>query len=74
MTFPGYMPSEFADIPMDWKSKVPYTIDSAHRISYQKPNQARVLGNNTKRFGESGHDRHKLLVGISKYGVFISFL
>ncbi|XP_067944381.1 uncharacterized protein [Watersipora subatra] len=62
---PGHLPSELANVPLDWKSSVPYTIDSAQRISYQTPNQPRALSNKTDRFGHSGHDRHKLLLGIA---------
>ena len=61
------MPAEYTDVPKDWKSSVPYTLDSAQRISYQKPNQPKALNNKIDRFGHSGHDRHKILVGISKY-------
>lgn len=60
----GYMPAEFANVASDWRSNVPYTLDSNQRISYQQPNQAPTLSNNTDRFGHSANDRHRLLVGI----------
>lgn len=64
MTCLGYMPTEFTSVPPDWRSNVPYTLDSNQRISYQQPNQIPPLTNNTERFGHSANDRHKLLVGI----------
>ncbi|CAH1778395.1 unnamed protein product [Owenia fusiformis] len=47
----GFQVKEAFDVKDDWRSNVPYTLDSCKRWSYQKPNQQAILKENTTRYG-----------------------
>ncbi|XP_013421037.1 testis-expressed protein 26 [Lingula anatina] len=47
----GFQMKNAFDVSKDWKSQVPFTLDSSTRYSYQQPNQQPELQGNTSRYG-----------------------
>jgi hypothetical protein len=62
---PGYQ-MDTAFYPQDdWKSRIPYTIDSSSRDAYQEPVQQPELRNKTKRYA-SNAKKHISASGIGE--------
>merc|ERR1712178_53188 len=47
----GFQPQAPVKLPVDWKSKVGYSLDSSMRRCYQRPSQQYELKGNTSRYG-----------------------
>jgi len=47
----GFQPTAPVKLPVDWKSKVGYSLDSSMRRCYQRPSQQYELKGNTSRYG-----------------------
>ena len=52
----------------DWKGRVPYTLDSSTRYSFQKPDQTQELKGQTTRYG-SNKQKHVSALGVGEYFV-----
>ncbi|XP_035682248.1 testis-expressed protein 26-like isoform X1 [Branchiostoma floridae] len=47
----GFQVGNAVDAPLDWKSQVPYSLDSFMRYTYRRPVQEPQLKENTTRYG-----------------------
>ncbi|ELT93374.1 hypothetical protein CAPTEDRAFT_212919 [Capitella teleta] len=59
----GYQMDEAFGPQDDWKSRIPYTLDSSTRETYQEPHQQPELKNETKRYA-SNSKKHITASGI----------
>ena len=63
----GYPVSKLFKITApDWKSDVPFTLDSDIRLNFTKPVQQEELKNPVGRY-TSNRDKHKIPKGIGQY-------
>ncbi|XP_074651528.1 testis-expressed protein 26-like [Tubulanus polymorphus] len=58
----GVKMQEAMNLPEDWKSKVPFTLDTSTRYSYQSPEKIVPLQGNVSRYG-CNRQKHKSAFG-----------